>query len=196
LATLVLVVASIVLSTIGSIVTGEPAGSTFRFDTEGGFNFSLGAMVFQILLTLVGYVVSAAIIRGALDVAEGKQFDLGSAFSNLPYGNVIITSLLISVLEAIGFVLCIIPGILVAFFSIFALYFVIDKNQSPIDAIRSSAKLVRAHIGDTLLLILLSIVVVIAGFLALCVGIFVALPVIILAWSYSFKKFLGEPVAA
>ena len=189
IATFVLIAASIVLSLIGRTVTGQSAGS-------GGMNFSLGGSLFQILSTVVSYILGAAVIRGALDVTDGKKFDLGAAFSNLPYGNVIITAFLIGVLEVIGFVLLIIPGLLVAFFTIFALYFVVDKNQAPIEAITSSAKLVRAHIGDTLLLIVLSIVVIIAGFIALCVGLLVALPVVILATAYAYKKFLGEPVAA
>ena len=188
IAAFILIAASIVFSLIGNRVTGNGMGSS-------GFNFSLGGLVFQILSTLVSYILGAAIIRGALDVTEGKKFDLGSAFSNLPYGNVIVTSLLIAVLETIGFILLIIPGLLVAFFTIFAMYFVIDKNQSPIEAITSSVKLVRAHIGDTLLLVLLSIVVLIVGFLALCVGILVAFPIVILASAYAYKKFLGEPVA-
>ena len=189
LATLALIVASIVLTIIGSAVTGESMGSS-------GINFSLGGLIVQVLSTLVSYILGAAIIRGALDVTEGKKFDLGSAFGTLPYGNIIITSLLIAVLEVIGFILLFIPGILVAFFTIFALYFVVDKNQTPIEAITSSAKLVRAHIGDTLLLVVLSIVVIIVGFIAICVGLLVALPVVILASTYAYKKFLGEPVAA
>lgn len=188
LAALLLIVASAALSIIGRAVTGDGAGS-------GGMDLSIGALVFQLLSTLVGYIFSAAIIRGALDVTEGKKFDLGSAFGTLPYGNVIITGLIISVLQLVGFILLIIPGLLVAFFTIFAMYFVVDKNQSPIEAITSSAKLVKDHIGDTLLLVLLSLLVIVAGAIALCVGLLVALPVVILASAYAFKKFQGEPVA-
>lgn len=180
IATLALFVASIVVSIIGSEITGESMGSA------GGMDVSLGGLLFQLLSALVGYVLCAAIIRGALDVTEGKKFDLASAFGTLPYGNVIITSLLIAVLETIGFILLVIPGILVAFFTVFALYFVVDKNQSPIEAITSSAKLVRANIGNTLLLILLSIVVIIVGVIALFVGLLVALPVVMLASTYAY----------
>ena len=189
IATFILIAVSIVFSLIDNSVTGESRGS-------GWMNLSLGGVFFQVLSTVVGYILGAAIIRGALDVTEGKKFNLAEAFSTLPYGNVIITSLLIAVLQVIGFFLLILPGILVAFLTIFALYFVVDKNQSPIEAITSSAKLVRAHIGDTLLLLVLSIVVIIAGVVAICVGLLVAVPVVILATAYAYKKFLGEPVAA
>ena len=187
LAALLLIAISIVLSIIGRSFDGGNVGS-------GMFSISVSSLVFQTLSTVISYIVGAAIIRGALDLTEGKKFDLGSAFGRLPYVNVIITSLIISVLETIGFILLIIPGLLVAFFTVFAMYFVVDKNQSPIEAITSSAKLVKDHIGDTVLLILLSIVVIIAGFIALCVGLLVALPIVVIATAYAFKKFQGEPV--
>lgn len=189
LAGFILIAASIAFSILGNVVTGDSAGTV-------GVNFSLGGAFFQVLSTLAGYIVSAAIIRGMLDVTEGRTFDLGAAIGNLNFGNVIIASLVLSVLEVIGFILFVIPGILFAFFTIFAMYFVVDKDQSPIDAIKSSYELIRAHIGDTLLLILLSIAVIVVGFIALCVGIFVALPIVLLAWAYAYKKFLGEPIAA
>ena len=187
LAAVILIVASIVMSIIGSIVTGGGMGST-------SMDFSLGGTIFDILSSLVTLVVSAAIIRGAIDVTEGKKFDLGSAFGRLPYANVIITSLIIAVLEAIGIFLFFFPALLVAFFTMFALYFVVDKDQSPIDAITSSLKLVWSNLGNAVLLILLSILVLIAGAIALCVGLLVALPVVILASAYAYKKFQGEPV--
>ncbi|MDQ3156741.1 MAG: hypothetical protein M3Q98_08455 [Actinomycetota bacterium] len=188
LAALILIAVSIVLSIIGRSFDGGNVGS-------GMFSVSVSSLIFQTLSTVVTYIVGAAIIRGALDVTEGKTFDLGSAFSRLPIANVIITSLIVSVLESIGFILLIIPGLLVAFFTVFAMYFVVDKNQNPIEAITSSFNLVKDHIGDTLLLILLSIVVIIAGAIALCVGLLVALPIVIIATAYAFRKFQGEPVA-
>lgn len=189
LATVVLIAAYIVLSLIGRAVSGDDMGTT-------GFGFSLGGFLIQILTSLVGYIVGAALIRGAIDVTEGKKFDLAAAFGNLNYVNVIVTAFLLSVLQTVGFILLVIPGLLVAFFTIFAMYFVVDKDQSPIDAIMSSFNLIKSNAGDTVLLILLTIVVVIAGALALCIGLFVALPVVTLAWAYAYKRFLGEPVAA
>ncbi len=81
----------------------------------------------------------------------------------------------------------IIPGIIVAFLTLFAIYFVVDKDTNAVDSIKGSFNLVKNNVGNTIVLILLSIVVMIAGFLALCVGIFVAIPVLAIAWAYTYK---------
>lgn len=186
IAALVLIVASILVSFIAGAVTGT------------GFNeseLSVAGAISQLLTQVVGYIISAAIIRGALDIVEGHKFDLMAAFGKLNLLNVVLTSILVSILTIVGFILLIIPGLIVVFFTLFTMYFVVDKDASPVEAIKLSFALVKANIGNTVVLILLSIVVVIAGFLALCVGLLVALPVLAIAWAYAYKSYLGEPVA-
>jgi uncharacterized membrane protein len=46
-----------------------------------------------------------------------------------------------------------------------------------------------------LLLAILSLVVIVAGFIALCVGVIVAYPVTLLAAAYAYRAFNGQPVA-
>lgn len=193
LATIVLIGVSIVFNLIGRAVSG---GDTFISYSTDGFGFSFAGLLAQIIGTFIGYVVSAAVIKGSIGVTQGRKFDLAESFSGLPIGNVIITSILIAIFEIIGFVLCIIPGLIVATLTAFALYFVVEKGQSPMEAISSSSRLVRDNLGDTIVLFLLSILVVILGLIACIVGVFVAIPVVVLAWAYAYKRFLGEPVVA
>ena len=63
-------------------------------------------------------------------------------------------------------------------------------------AISDSVKLVSSNVGDSLLLALLSILVLIAGAIALLVGLIVAYPVTALAAAYAYRTFRGQPVAA
>ena len=158
-------------------------------------SFSIGGSLSTIITNVVGFVIAAGITRGALDITEGHKFDIVAAFKKLNIVNVIVTSLVVAVLTAIGFVLLIIPGIIVAFLTLFAVYFVVDKDTNAIDSIKGSLNLVKDNVGNTIVLILLSILVMIVGFLALCVGVLVAIPVLAIAWAYTYKVFLGEPVA-
>lgn len=196
LAALLLIVASIAVSVIAGAVTGSGFEGSALTSDNGSINFSAGGLVSQILTNVVGLIIGAGITRGALDITEGHKFNLGAAFGKLNYANVILTSLLVGILTAVGFVLLIIPGILVTFFTIFAIYFVVDKDTSPLESVQASFNLVKANVGNTILMILLSIAVVLLGFVALCVGIFVAIPVVTIGWAYAYKTFLGEPVAA
>lgn len=189
LAILALIVFTVVVELIAGVITGS------SFDDDGINEFSIGGSLFRIITLSGGFIASAFVIRGALDITEGKRFDIASAFKQLDILNVLLTSLLVAVITSIGYALLWIPGIIAQFLLLFAVYFAVDKGTNPIDSVKSSFNLVKDNIGATIMLILLSIVVMIAGFIALCVGLLVALPVIAIAWAYAYKTLLGEPVA-
>lgn len=186
LSMLVLFVVEIALSVIGS--------GGFSMDTTG-LHFSAVGLVWQILTTIIGYIIGGAVIRASLDVTEGKKFNLLDAVRRVPYAQVVIVSLLATILELIGLIALIVGAFIVAWFLVFATYFVVDKAQQPIEAIKSSVSLVGANVGNTIVLFLLSIAVGLLGAVACGVGLLVAIPVIVFAWSYAYKSFLGESVA-
>ena len=102
-----------------------------------------------------------------------------------------------SVIVTIGFILLVIPGLIALFLTYFTTLFVVDDDaESPVKAISDSVKLISSNVGDSLLLALLSILVLIAGAIALLVGLIVAYPVTALAAAYAYRTFRGQPVAA
>jgi len=158
--------------------------------------FSLGSLVVNLLSTLASYVITAFIYRGALDETEGRPFSLADTFSRVPIGAAILTSLLVSIGVTIGLVLCVLPGVIFAFLSYFALLFVVDKSHSPVDAITASVRLVWANLGQSLLLALLSFVIILVGACLCGIGLLVAYPVVTIATAYAYKKFQDQPVVA
>lgn len=195
LAALLLIVVSVAVSLIAGAVTGSGFDSSAMTTDNGSIGFSASGFIAQIITSVVSFIIGAGITRGALDITEGHKFNLATAFGKLNVINVVLTSLLVGIMTAVGFVLLVIPGLLVTFFTIFAIYFVVDKDTSPVESVKSSFNLIKANLGSTILMILLSIAVVILGLIALCVGVFVAIPVVTIAWAYAYKTFLGEPVA-
>lgn len=195
LATLLIFAVAIVLS----LITESVAPSPDFVGPDGGFEFQGGELVLSFVAeTILGAVVllpTAAMIRGCLDICEGKKFSLGDAFSRIPAVSVLITGILVSLLTSIGFVLLILPGIVVSIFSFFAIYFVVDRNESPLKAIGSSFAMVGSNFGPALLSGLLAFLILIAGTIALVVGLLVAVPVTVVAGAYAFKSFSGQPVA-
>lgn len=97
-------------------------------------------------------------------------------------------------MTAVGFLLFFVPGIVFAMFSFFTIYFVVDRDESPITAISSSFTMVGSNLGAALLSGLLAIVVMLAGTIALFVGLLVAIAVAALAATYACKRFGGQPV--
>lgn len=193
LATLALLLASIVLSIFVSVVFSVLGliSSTDPFAVE----FSVGGVISDFLTTFVSYLIYAVLYKGALDTADGQRFDPMSTISRLNLGAVVSLALLLALGSTVGLALCVLPGIVFMFFSWFAMFFVVDTNQGAVDSIVSSFKLVTENIGNSLLLALLSFLVMVAGILACCVGIFVTIPVATIASAYAFRKFQGQNVA-
>lgn len=204
-AVLALIVITVVVQIIGTILTSAAGGDSFFDVTETstgvsfGSSFSAGGQLMSLLTSLVGTavacVLSAGIIRGAIDITEGKKFDLAAAFGNLDYAKVIIVSILLSILTSVGLLLCVLPGVVAAFFTAFSLYFVVDKRIDPIESIKSSFALVKNNFGDVLVLLLASVAICIVGVIACFVGLLVAIPVVQIAWAYAYKRLQDQPVA-
>lgn len=195
-ATLVVIVASLVIQAIGEAVNAGVEGGTTTFGDPSDVTvtgFFVSGLV-SILAGALSYIFTAALIRGSLDITEGEKFNLGAAFKKLDIAKVVITAFLVSVLTTIGFLLLVIPGIIVAIFTAFALYFAVDSTGSAVDAIKSSVGLVKDNFGPVFLLILASIATMIVGLLALIVGVLVAIPILTIVWAYAFKTFQGKPV--
>jgi uncharacterized membrane protein len=157
-------------------------------------------MILSLLGSALSYVVSlviqAGIIKGALALTRNEPLSVGTAFNGINWGQVIAASLITGAIIFVGLILCIIPGIIAIFLTWFTLYFVIDRNMPAIEAIKASVAMVRANIGNLLLLFLASLAAYIVGACLCGVGLLVAIPVVILAQVYTFRTLNGDPVQA
>ncbi|GAA3807526.1 hypothetical protein [Cellulomonas soli] len=163
-----------------------------------GAGFSIVWSLLAAIGVLFGLVVEAVFIRAALQVTYGRPVELKTFFDFSDLGPIVITALLFA---GVNFVLSLVPffgtlaSIVVNFFVFFTLFFVIDKKLQPIDAIKASVALVQANLSTTVLFYLLVSVLIGVGF-ALCgLGLFVAVPVALLASAFFYRRLLGEPVA-
>lgn len=189
IAALLVFVIEIVLNLVGRGIGGSGMGM--------GGGFSISGFIWSLVSYTVTTLLGAVFARGALDVVDGGDFNLGTAFGKLNLANVIIASVIVSVLVTIGFILLVIPGLVALFLTFFTTLYVVDDDaSSPVDAVSNSVKLVTANVGDSLLLALLNVLVLIVGAIALGVGLLVAYPVVALASAYAYRKFRGQPVAA
>ena len=196
IAMVLVVVAVIVVQIVLGLITSGGSmmggGATiFDFDASD----FITSLVVSIAFNGLFYILAVGISRGVLDVADGQSFDLMQALGRINVVNALVVGLIIGALETIGYALCFVPGLLVAFFTYFSSYFVAE-GSSPVDALRESVSLVASRIGETFVLALLSVLVLIAGVIALLVGVLVAAPVVALAGAYAYRTFRGQPVAA
>jgi uncharacterized membrane protein len=156
-----------------------------------------------VVLALVGFVflaavlyVQAAFIDGNLAIADGRPVDV-STYLRPPrnFGQVIIASLLVAVGTVAGFVLCVLPGVIFAFFAAYTIPFVIDRSLSPVDALKASYTTIKDHFGSALLAFILVIVVQFVGGLIPFVGVLLAVPMSALIITYTYRRLSGGLVA-
>lgn len=195
LATLLVVSVTIALAIIAEVVAPMPGmvayDGSFDFDGDGFFT----SLVVQTLIGAVTYFFFAMLTRGALDVVDARKFNMGAAFAPLKFPKIVLTGIVLSVLSTIGFLLFVIPGLVFTVFSFFTIYFVIDKDEDPIQAVQSSFKLVGANFGQSLLSGLLAFLVLMAGAILCLVGLLAAIPIVTIAGAYAYRRFQNQPVA-
>lgn len=189
-AALVYVGIFIVLQALSYSVTpgqgGDDAGTVATF---------LGSLVVTVLSTIISAVAQAGIARGVLDITRGRPLEVATMFKFDNIVTVIIASILIGIATAIGFVLLIVPGLIVVFFSQFTVWFIVDRQLGVLDSIKASFRLVGRNFGPMVLFFLASLLAYLAGAIVLIVGLLVAVPVVYIAQGYAYRTLQGEPVA-
>ncbi len=161
-------------------------------------SFGAGSIFVSIIGWIVGLVVAAVIqsayIGGLLDIADGRQVTIGDFFKPRNVGNVIIAGLIVGVLTTIGYLLCIVPGLIVSFLLMFTIVALLDRNLAPVDAVKASFEITKNNVGDAILAWLVMAAIVLAGLLACGVGIIVAAPVAALFMVYTYRRLSGGQV--
>jgi hypothetical protein len=157
-----------------------------------GSGSGVGALVLSSVISVVGWVVAlllqAGLIRAGLAVTRGEQPQVSMLFETTNLGSYIIASILVGLLFVVGVLACCVGVIVVAIFTLFYGYFVIDKAAQPADSISKSFTLVKEHFG-----VILGFAIVV--FLLNVITCGLAVGVTQISTAYAYKKLTGQPVA-
>lgn len=149
------------------------------------------------LLSLVLYVVqialSVGLIRIALGVVDGKGVKLELLWNSISDFKLLafyfLTSLIVGFAVGIGFVLLVIPGIFLMVKLAFSMYFVVDKNLGPVEAIKASWDMTKGKfINFLVFFIVVGVINIIAAFL-LVLPLLITVPVTMVAGARLYRKF-------
>jgi uncharacterized membrane protein len=162
----------------------------------GIFAGAIGGLLgiaFRFLFIAVGFFVSfmlqAGLIRACLAVVKGETPEPGMLFQTDKLGNFAAAAILVALLSFVGFFFCCIGYFVVAIFTFFFGFYVLDKDQGATESIGSSFNLVKDNAGQV---ILFALVCVILNFITCGL----AIGVTSIATAYAFKTLNGEPVSA
>lgn len=145
----------------------------------------------------------AFVLWGGLDwmflkLVRGQAADMNDAFAgfNLAFVPLMLASIVVQLLTAVGFVLCILPGIylFVAWWG-FTSLLILDKKLDFWSAMELSRKVVHRHWWQVFGLAIVIMLLSLAGALALLVGLFFTTPIAIAASVYAYEDIFGDRTA-
>ena len=151
---------------------------------------------FSFVLSLVQVAINMVIGIGLLNICLKFLDKQKPKYKDLFYYKPIVNYLLASIVEGLivigGFILLIIPGIFFALRLQYAVYLVVDKDLGPVEAIKTSWKMTKGNAWNLFFFGILLGLINILGFLCLIIGLFVTVPLSMLATAFVYRKFLNS----
>lgn len=149
-----------------------------------------------VLLAVISFILNAllqlAIIKAALLVVDGNSVTYANAFlSRSLFWPYVAASVMFGLASVVGFLLLIIPGVIINLSWMFYAYVLVDKKMGAWEALQESYQLTKGVrwqlLGFGLVLGLLNI----AGALALFIGLLWTLPLSVLALTYVYRQLVA-----
>ena len=117
-----------------------------------GFSSMVGTVLYAslgigILTIIIGALINAGITFGAIETLSGRRFGFGALISRAfsAFLPIILATIVIGIISSIGFVLLIVPGIILLLMFSITIPVIIAERQSPLDAMSRSRSLTSGH---------------------------------------------------
>ena len=138
---------------------------------------------------VVGGPITGGVDLYFLKKIRGEEATLNTAFSgfSIAFSQLFLVYLLTALISGLGFLLCIIPGIYLAVAYLFAKTLVIDKRLEFWDAMECSRKVVTRNWFPIFGLLIVGGLFMMAGVLALLVGLFITMPIFYAALMFAYE---------
>ena len=142
------------------------------------------------VLFVVNLVIGIGVIKIALEFIDGKKPKFSDLLYYKPAVKYFIASIVQGIITVIGFILLIIPGIILAIRLSYVSYLIVDKDLGPVEAIKASWKITKGNAWNLFFFGILVGLINILGVICLLVGLFVTIPLTLLASAFVYRKLL------
>jgi uncharacterized membrane protein len=151
------------------------------------------SLIIRIASFVLSVIIGMGLIKICLRFCDGEKGEFSDLFSCYPlFFKYLVGSILYGVIVVVGLILLIIPGIVWAIKFQFFDYLIVDKGLGPIDALEKSSDITRGVKWDLFLFAILLGIINLMGFLCLVVGLFVTIPVTMVAIAFVYRKLLPK----
>jgi uncharacterized membrane protein len=159
-------------------------------------NFVLGALIVAAISSVGSFIVRGPMQSGfeyaTIRKLHTGRFDLNDVFKGFNFFlPTLIASILIGIFSFLGFMLCIVPGIVVMAMYNFSYLFIVDKKFDFWPAMQASHDIVkRDYLGHSLFILALALINVV-GFLLCFVGLLITIPITTVAVVLAYRDLVG-----
>lgn len=147
-----------------------------------------GSVFSQLAIQVVSIFISLGATRFGLNLVSGKPVGVAQIFGE---GDKLLrgigVSILLGLMVIVGLLFLIVPGIWLGLKYGQAMTALVDRNCGVIEAFKYSAKITAGHKAKLMLLGFAALGIILAGLLALVVGVVFAYPVAGLAWVLGYR---------
>ncbi len=149
----------------------------------------------------VGLILTGPLMGGLmlyyLKKIRGERARLEDAFSGftVAFLQLFLGYLVSTLLTAVGFAFCLLPGIYLIVAWQFTLVLIIDRRMEFWPAMELSRKVISKHWWNFFGFLIVMVLVDILGVLACCIGVFVTLPLTMIALMYAYEDIFRTPAA-
>lgn len=181
---------------IAGLLNG-PVSATWKADGGDWFNF-VWVLPVAILGMAYGLLFIPVINFGEkylfLNAMRDEETDLRYLFEGFKtkYLKIVLANLIVIALAIIGFVLLIVPGIIVLCRLVFVPFLIMDKDMEPMQAVEKSWQMTRGHGWKVFWMGVLSFFILIAGVIVFIVGIIISFMWIHAAFATLYQSVLNE----
>ena len=166
---------------IVGLLNGPGAGVNWKMDGSHGFGPML--LLFPAILFGLAYAfLFMPIIKYGeqylfLKAMRDEEAEIKTLFEGFKtqYLNIVLANLIVTALIIIGFVMLIIPGIIIACRLAFVTYLVMDKNMEAMKAVEKSWQMTRGHGWTIFGMAIITFFICIAGLIVFFVGIIISI---------------------
>ena len=169
--------------------------SIFSSTIQGTLNSNkqfLLSFIFSILTWIISSIVSMGIINISLLFVEKKKPELRDIFYTKKVFNFILMSIIRTVIVIIGFILLIVPGLIFSIKLQFSDFLIVDKKLDAIDSLKGSWEMTKGVKMNLFIFRILLGLINLLGLLCLILGLFVTVPLTMVASAYVYKKLLAQ----
>jgi hypothetical protein len=146
----------------------------------------LAVLVGLFVLFVLAHLVVAGIDRAVLDVLD--DVPVRGPYAGWRWRTVVPAALLLGAMLTVATLFLVLPGIVLAFLTRYALLFVVDGGMNPLAAVVASVQLVARRLGSELGFAVRSLLLMLLGALACGIGLYLAVPVVLAAQAIRYRE--------